>query len=459
MAKFFGTNGIRGVFPENFSLEFVHDMTLSIATYFKKGPILVGYDGRESSPIILKIVCAALNSVGFDCNIAGLVPTPCLEFAVKKLDYSGGIMITASHNPPEYNGIKPCGNDGVEISREDEIIVEDIFLKKEWIKNTSKFGITGIDNRAIDVYVEGITSQINSHIIKSKNLKVVLDLGNGVQAVTAPLFCKLVGCQIFLINEKIDGLFPGRGSEPTPQNLLELSKKVQENNADFGIAFDGDGDRSIFCDNHGDILTGDKSALVLTKFILQKNLNSIIVTCLNSSSSIELVANEFNSKVIRTKVGSVEVSRKMLSTNALIGFEENGGFMYGKHNQVRDGCMTLALMLEFLATSKKTLSEEASDFLPSFTTKDKVVCSKEDHIKIIQLLQNEFPNSNTTDGIKITINSKNWVMIRSSGTESIIRIYGEAENQEKLDSLMIKYIEKVKSVISDNTFKTNLENN
>ncbi|TRZ69647.1 MAG: phosphoglucosamine mutase [Nitrosopumilaceae archaeon] len=456
MAKFFGTNGIRGVFSEDFTLEFVHDMTLAIATYFKNGPILVGYDGRESSQIIAKVVCSTLNYAGLDCNNAGLVPTPCIEYAVKKLGYSGGIMITASHNPPQYNGIKLVAKDGVEISREDELIIEDIFLKKNWIKNPSKWGITEKEDMAINVYVDGIISQIDSQKIESKNLKVVLDLGNGAQAVTAPIFCKSLGCKIFLINEKIDGLFPGRGSEPTPQNLSELSKTVQQNNADLGIAFDGDGDRSIFCDDNGEILTGDKSALVLTKFILQKNPHSLIVTCLNSGSNIELVANEFNSKVIRTKVGSVEVSRKMVSTNALIGFEENGGFMFGKHNQVRDGCMTLALMLEFLATSEKTLSEEISSLPPSFTTKDKIACSQEDSKKLIQSLKEEFQNSDTTDGIKITSNSKNWVMIRPSGTESIIRIYGEAETQQKLDTLMSKYLQKVRSIISDNTFKTNL---
>jgi phosphomannomutase / phosphoglucomutase len=455
VAKFFGTNGIRGVFSEDFTLEFVHDMTLAIATYFTKGPILIGYDGRESSVIIAKVVCSALNYAGLDCNNAGLVPTPCLEYAVKKLGYSGGIMITASHNPSQYNGIKPAAKDGVEISREDELIIEDIFLNKTWIKNPSKWGITGKEDRAIDVYVDGIISQVNSQKIRSKNLKVVLDLGNGAQAVTAPVFCQSLGCKTFLINEKIDGLFPGRGSEPTPQNLSELSKSVLQNNADLGIAFDGDGDRSIFCDNKGEILSGDKSALVLAKFILKKNPNSLVVTCLNSGSNIELVANEFNSQVIRTKVGSVEVSRKMVPTNALIGFEENGGFMYGKHNQVRDGCMTLALMLELLATSGKKLSEETSSLLPSFTTKDKVTCSQENSKKLIQSLKQEFPNSDTTDGIKITTNSKNWVMIRPSGTEPIIRIYGEAESQQKLDDLMSKYIQKVKSIISDNTFKTN----
>ena len=448
MAKFFGTNGIRGVFPDDFNLEFIHDMTLSIGTYFEKGPILIGYDGRDSSPLICKIITSTLNSIGINCNIAGLVPTPCLEYAVKSLGYSGGIMITASHNPPQYNGIKPAGKDGVEISREDELLIEDIYLKKNWLSNPEKWGTTEEETRSIETYLNGIKSHVNSKLIESKSFKVVLDLGNGAQAVSAPDFCKKVNCETILVNETIDGKFPGRGSEPTPQNLSVLSKTVIENQADFGIAFDGDGDRSIFCDNLGNILTGDKSALILIQHILNKNPNSLVVTCLNSGSNTELLAKKYNSKVIRTKVGSVEVSRKMVSTNALIGFEENGGFMFGKHNQVRDGCMSLALMFDFLASTDNSLSDEISKLPFSFTTKDKLKCSPDDVHKVILSLKEEFPNSDVSDGIKITIDSKNWVMIRPSGTEPIIRIYAESESQEKLEALMIEFLQKVKSIIS-----------
>ena len=448
MAKFFGTNGIRGVFSEDFTLEFVHDMTLALGTYFEKGPILIGYDGRESSPIICKIITSTLNSIGIDCKIAGLVPTPCLEYAVKSLGYSGGIMITASHNPPQYNGIKPAAKDGVEISREDELIIEDIYLNKSWITNPEKWGITGEETRTIETYLDGITSHISSKLIESKSFKVVLDLGNGAQAVTAPNFCKKVNCETILVNETIDGMFPGRGSEPTPQNLSVLSKSVIDNKANFGIAFDGDGDRSIFCDNLGNILTGDRSALILIQNILTKNPNSLVVTCLNSGRNTEVLTKKYNSQVIRTKVGSVEVSRKMLSTNALIGFEENGGFMFGKHNQVRDGCMSLALMLDFLATSDNSLSSEISKLPLSFTTKDKLKCSSDDAVKVISSLKEEFPNSDVSDGIKIIIDSKSWVMIRPSGTEPIIRIYTESENEEKLEALMIEFLQKVKSIIS-----------
>lgn len=447
MAKLFGTNGVRGVFDKDFTLEFVHDLTLAVAKYFKSGPILVGCDGRDSSPAVLNVVCSALNYSGLDCNNAGLVPTPCLEYCVKKLGYSGGIMITASHNPPHYNGIKPIASDGVEISREDELIIEDIYFKKDWQKATT-WGVTGSEPNAIETYIDGVISKIDSEKIKKKRFTVVLDTGNGVQAVTAPKFCEKLNCKTIVINEKIDGSFPGRGSEPTPQNLSELSSAVIENNADIGIAFDGDGDRSILCDDKGEILTGDRSALLLVKHILSDNPKSTIVTCLNSGSAIEELAGEFDSKVIRTKVGSVEVSRKMVPTDAIVGFEENGGFMFGLHNQVRDGCMTLGLALDLLAKSEKSISENISMLPLSFTTKDKVECSADDAAKLIDNLKQENPNADTTDGIKIILGPKEWVMIRPSGTEPIIRIYGEAQSQQKLVAIMEQFIQKVKSLVS-----------
>jgi len=444
MGKLFGTNGVRGVFSEDFTLEFVHDLVLAISTYFKEGTILVGYDGRDSSSVISKLVCSTLNFAGLDCHLAGLVPTPCLEFATKTLGYNGGIMITASHNPPEYNGIKPVASDGVEVSREDENVIEEIFFKKNWKQNSSTWGSTKNDDRVVQTYLDGIKSQIDVSKIKSKNLKVVLDLGNGAQSVTAIKLCEQLGCEIITINREIDGSFSGRGPEPTPYNLQELSSTVVKNNAALGIAFDGDGDRSIFCDNKGMLLSGDKSALLLSDYILKKDPNSKVVTCMNSGNSIDEIVTQTNSTVIRTKVGSVEVSRKMIVENALLGFEENGGFMYGKHNQVRDGGIALALFLELLASSNKSMNEELAILPPSFTTKDKISCKTEDMDVIISKLLTEFPNADTTDGIKIIFDKKNWVMVRPSGTEPIIRIYAESDSEKNLEALMKEYTQKIK---------------
>ena len=447
MKKLFGTNGVRGVFSEDFTLEFVNDLVMSLAAYFKQGKILVGYDGRHSSPIVAKIVSSALNYSGLDCYMAGLVPTPCLEYATKKLGYDGGLMITASHNPPQYNGIKPVASDGVEISREDERKIEQIFDEKNWIK-ASTFGKSFEETNVISTYIDGIISLIDIDSIKAKKFKVCLDLGNGAQSVTAKKLCENLGCDVHAINEEINGDFPGRGSEPTPQNLDELSKLVVDTNSNFGIAFDGDGDRSIFCDETGKILTGDSSALLLCDYLLQQYPNSQVVTCLNSGSIIENIVEKTNSRVVRTKVGSVEVSRRMVNDDALVGYEENGGFMFGNHNHVRDGAMTLALMLDLLSKSQLDLSQNIKNLPPSFTTKTKIECSLEKSKIVISELLKEFPDSNTSDGIKIQVDKDNWVMIRPSGTEPIIRIYGESNSQQNLDSLISNFVEKTKSILA-----------
>ncbi len=447
MKKLFGTNGVRGVFSEDFTLEFVNDLVMSLAAYFKQGKILVGYDGRHSSPIVAKVVSSALNYSGLDCYMAGLVPTPCLEYATKKLGYDGGLMITASHNPPQYNGIKPVASDGVEISREDERKIEQIFDEKNWIK-ASTFGKSFEETNVISTYIDGIISLIDIDSIKAKKFKVCLDLGNGAQAVTAKKLCENLDCDVHTINEEINGDFPGRGSEPTPQNLDELSKLVVDTNSNFGIAFDGDGDRSIFCDETGKILTGDSSALLLCDYLLQQHPNSQVVTCLNSGNIIENIVEKTHSHVVRTKVGSVEVSRRMVNDDALVGYEENGGFMFGNHNHVRDGAMTLALMLDLLSKSQLDLSQNIKNLPPSFTTKTKIECSLEKSKIVISELLKEFPDSNTSDGIKIQVDQDNWVMIRPSGTEPIIRIYGESNSQQNLDSLISNFVEKTKSILA-----------
>src|ERR687894_374521 len=172
--RLFGTNGVRGVFGKDFTLDLVVDLSYSLATFFGKGPIVVGYDGRNSSPILSKIVCSVINSAGIDVGNAGLVPTPCLQYAAKRLGYNGGIMITASHNPPEYNGIKPTASDGVEIPREDELKVEDIYYSKRFIKIDGT-GRDFIDYNIVDRYIEAMLSLIDVDRIRQRKFTLVMD--------------------------------------------------------------------------------------------------------------------------------------------------------------------------------------------------------------------------------------------------------------------------------------------
>jgi phosphomannomutase / phosphoglucomutase len=446
--RLFGTNGIRGVYKSDLTQERICDLVLSTAKYFKNGTILIGFDGRHNNKEILDLVSSSLNNAGLDAVIGGLIPTPCLQYATKKLGYQGGIMITASHNPPQYNGLKITAKDGVEIPREDELIIEKTYYEKTWNRDLKKHGETKTANNIIRTYIDGIKSLVDVKKIKSKKIKIVLDLGNGAQSVTAPLLCDELGCDTILINDKVDGSFPGRGPEPMPENLQDLSKKVVEHNADFGVAFDGDGDRSIFCDNKGEILGGDKSALVLARYLLNKHPKSTIVTTVNSTSVIEQIARETNSKVIRTKVGSVDVSREMVLKNALIGFEENGGFMYSKHNAVRDGAMTMAIVIDMLSASVTSFREEIESIPSSYTKKHKYTCSKENAEQLINYLEkNSNASSSKIDGIKINFADNRWIMVRSSGTEPIIRIYVEGNTQKDLDELFLKYCKTIEEFL------------
>jgi phosphomannomutase/phosphoglucomutase len=454
--RLFGTNGVRGIYGRELTLPLVIDLTYSLATYFKTGPIVVGFDGRNSSPILSNIVSAVLNSGGIDVMMAGQIPTPCLQFAAKTKNLRGGIMITASHNPPEYNGIKPCAEDGVEISREDELKVEEIFYNRHFSKidQTNK---TFADQNIVNEYMDKVLSLIDVEKIKSKSFKVVMDLGNGVQTMVAPYLLEKLGCEVFTLNSNIDGDFPGRGPEPTVDNLTSLSNMVRDLHADFGVAYDGDGDRSLFCDEKGIIHPGDKTAAVLVKYLINGKHNGAEIICpLNTTLNVQLVADEGNSNIVYTKVGSVEVSREMIKRNALIGLEENGGFMYGKLNQVRDGAMTTGLVLDMLANFS-TINKSSNPFseiigslkkIAQFKTKFKC-SSKEVANKIVtKCLEHGSPKKiEKLDGAKIWIDDESWIMVRPSGTEPLVRMYGESISQTLLDSKVREYTRIIESVL------------
>lgn len=454
--RLFGTNGVRGIYGRELTLPLVIDLTYSLATYFKTGPIVVGFDGRNSSPILSNIVSAVLNSGGLDVMMAGQIPTPCLQFAAKTKKLRGGIMITASHNPPEYNGIKPCAEDGVEIPREDELKVEEIFYNRQFSKidQTNK---TFADQNIVNEYMDKALSLIDVEKIQSKSFKVVMDLGNGVQTMVAPYLLKKLGCEVFTLNSNIDGDFPGRGPEPTVDNLTSLSNMVRDLHADFGVAYDGDGDRSLFCDEKGIIHPGDKTAAVLVKYLINEKHNGAEIICpLNTTLNVQLVADEGNSNIVYTKVGSVEVSREMIKRNALIGLEENGGFMYGKLNQVRDGAMTTGLVLDMLANfstankSSNPFSEIIGSLKKIAQFKTKFKCSsKEVANKIVtKCLEHGSPKKiEKLDGAKIWIDDESWIMVRPSGTEPLVRMYGESISQTLLDSKVREYTRIIESVL------------
>jgi len=448
--RLFGTNGVRGVYGQELTHDIVIDLSYALGTYFDKGPIIVGYDGRKSSPVLSRLIRATLNSAGLDSANAGLVPTPCLQYAAKRLGYSGGIMITASHNPPQYNGIKPTASDGVEISRKDELKVEDIYYSKRFAKINGT-GRDSVDDNIVSRYIEAALALVDSHRISQRKFTVAMDTGNGVQAIVAPLICKKLGCKVIVINGNMDGEFPARGSEPTPENLDVLAETVRSAKASFGVAYDGDGDRSIFCDDAGAIYMGDKTGALLVRHLLAgKHKGSEVVCPVNTSMVLSKVAEQAGSKIIHTKVGSVEVSREMVRRKCAIGLEENGGFMYGALNEVRDGMMATALALDMLASSSKSFSQRIAELPKTYQYKSKFACSSRRVVDNIvrSCIEHGSPKKvETLDGAKIWIDEDTWIMVRPSGTEPLIRMYGESTDKSLLDSKVDEYRRLIQSKI------------
>ncbi|MCP8323372.1 MAG: phosphoglucosamine mutase [Candidatus Methylarchaceae archaeon HK02M2] len=447
--KYFGTNGIRGVLGVDLTLEFILEMSQAIGTYFDKGLILIGYDGRLSSPLISKAVSAGLMASGLDVALAGLTPTPGLQYSVRNLGYNGGVMITASHNPPQYNGIKVLGSDGVEIPHDHEARIEKIYLDKAYRRADWRgIGAYRSESAVIKTYIEGTINKVDRNIVKKRDLKVVLDLGNSVASLAVPYALSSLGCQVLTINGHIDGNFSGRGPEPTPSTLTGLSNNVKSFGADIGVAYDGDGDRAIFCDEKGIIHWGDVTGTLLVNYLLTKSPGALVVTTVSTSQMVDFVAKKHSSKVLRTRVGSVEVSRAMIDNDALLGLEENGGFFYAPQIPVRDGLMTSVLMLEALSYQSRPFSEIVEELPKFYQRKAKFECPKKIKNKVMKEIKSRSTGKiEEIDGIKLWADKNTWILLRPSGTEPLIRVFGESKDTKKLDGLIEKYSTIVENVI------------
>jgi phosphomannomutase/phosphoglucomutase len=446
--RLFGTNGVRFVPGVTHDLDFVIRLSEAIGTYFGAGEVIIGMDGRKSSVAIANAAVSGLMSSGRDVAEAGLVPTPALQYAAKSLGFKGGVMVTASHNPPQYNGLKVAGPDGVEVPRLDEQRIEKIFFEGSQTKADWKsIGVARQEPSVVKNYITGILSKVNTRMISDRKFTVVMDLGNGAQSVAAPYLVEALGCKLVTLNSVVDGDFPGRGPEPTPSTLKDLSLAVKSVGADLGVAYDGDGDRSMFCDEEGRVLWGDQSGCLIADYLLERTPDATVVTTVSSSQAIEVVAKKRNSKVIRTRVGSVDVSRTILERKALFGFEENGGCIYSPHVPVRDGGMTTALMLECLAARGVAFSRALSFSIPTFyQVKTKVEIDRKKVDAIMKAVERQAKGEvEKVDGVKVWTDGHSWVLVRPSGTEPLVRIFAESDGQEKADALVKKFTKVVKS--------------
>jgi phosphomannomutase/phosphoglucomutase len=449
--KLFGTNGIRGLVNVELTPEMAIKVGACIGTFFGKNKnVLLGYDARTSGPMFARAVISGINAAGCNVYFAGMASTPAIQFATKNHKMDGGVIISASHNPPEYNGIKVIWSDGIETSHEQETEIEDIYFDNvivyaPWDKLGAKRELQGIN----DEYKDAIKKHVDTEKIAAKHFHVVVDAANSVGGIALPILLREIGCKVTTINANIDGTFPGRLPEPRPESLGDLSATVKAIGGDMGVAFDGDADRSIFTDSNGTIYWGDKTFAVVIKQYLLKNPGTKIVTPVSSSTLIKDTVETYKGKLIWTKVGSVTVSQTMKAENADLGGEENGGIFYRPHQAVRDGAMTTALLLNIMADTGKSLAQLVAEQPQYFIEKGKIECPDNKKAILQQKIYEQVKSENvsTIDGVKIWFSDASAILIRPSGTEPVFRLYAEAKNQQKALQLVDDYSARLKKIL------------
>lgn len=453
MNKLFGTDGVRGVVNEFFTPIFAAKLGQAIGSFFgENSRIIVGRDVRVGGLFIKNAVIAGLLSSGvkvYDCDLA---PTPAIQYVTRDDGFDGAVIITASHNPPQYNGVKVIDSDGIEISRDKERIIEEIFTEERFNRiQWNRLHESIYEYRVVnDKYVKAVVEKVDKELIKNRGFKIVVDPANSVSVLTTPRIARELGVKVYTINGDLDPYFSGREPEPTVESLSKTTTIVTSLKADLGVAHDGDGDRAIFIDDKGRILWGDRSACILAKYLLEKHPDSPrrVYTAVSSSTIIEEYLREYGVEVVWLKVGSVDIARAMKERgDALCGFEENGGFMYPKHQFVRDGGMTLALMLELLASWRKKLSELYDDLPRMFSVKTKIPMGRDKAVKVIEVLREKYCNYRQVniDGVKI-IGDDYWFLVRPSGTEPLLRVMIEARSEDRLRKILDEILDIVRGI-------------
>ncbi len=438
-------SGVRGIIGQGLTPGIVVKFAQAFGTYIKGGKVVVGRDSRVSGELLNHAVTSGLMAVGCDILDIGICPTPTTQVAVENLKGSGGIMITASHNPIMWNGLKLIGPDGLFLDAgQGEEILSLVENKSFSFASWENLGVAVRYNRAIEEHIDQILNlhYLNIDKIKKRNFKVVLDCVCGAGSNLVPELLTKLGCLTVKMNCEPTGLFP-RNPEPLPENLTALCERVKKENADIGIAVDPDSDRLALVSEKGEALGEEKTLAIAIKNVLSKKPGPVVI---NASTSLvtEEIARMFGSTVLRTKVGEIHVAKKMREIGAVIGGEGNGGVILSDIHLGRDAPVGIALILQQLTEFAGTLGE-LNESLPQYViTKKKVELGELEPKAALDKIR-EFYASETldfTDGIKI-IRPKSWIHIRASNTEPIIRVIAEAPTAEESEHLCSEVIKQL----------------
>lgn len=412
--------------------------------------LVIGRDARISGQMVSSLVTATLQGLGINVIDLGLSTTPTVEVMVPELNADGGIILTASHNPKQWNALKLLNDKGEFINGQDGAEVLAIAESEDFnyaeVDNLGKYETR---NDGFDIHIQKILDlpMVDADAIKAKKFKVVLDAVNSTGGISLPPLLEQLGCEVIKLYCEPNGHFP-HNPEPLKEHLTDICELVKQENADLGIVVDPDVDRLALIDETGEMF-GEEYTLVAVADYLLKHKKGAVISNLSSSRALRDVAQSHDSEYFASAVGEVNVVTLMKEKNAVIGGEGNGGIIYPDLHYGRDSLVGVALFLTHLAKENKTVSELRATYPAYFMGKKKIELTPEidvDHL--LTLMEKEYQNEeiSTVDGVKIDF-PENWVHLRKSNTEPIIRIYTEAQSQQEADELADRMIEKIKSLI------------
>ncbi len=450
LVKLFGSSGVRGLTNVDLTPLLACKVASAVSTYAKAKKTVVACDTRTSGGMLQDGLVSGLLSSGADVYLAGVVPTPALAYVTRTLGADAGFMLTASHNPPQYNGIKVFRGDSLSYTDADQDAVENNVAKGTYaLADWRSIGKTTPLN-ASKLYMEMVLKAVK---LKRK-WRVIVDPGCGATFQVAPTLLKEMGCKITALNAQPDGYFPARKSEPTSESLKDLASVVKTLGAEIGVAFDGDGDRVAFVDEKGTFVNFDRSLAAFAAYTLKGVGGGIVVTNVEASMCVETMVEKQGGKVIRTKVGDIYVSEAIERSRAVFGGEPCGAWVHPKFHFCPDGPLSAALMLGALEDQDKTLSEFVGSVPEYITRRENVLVKNDQKSKVITKLKSplktafpDYTDFSMVDGVRLALKN-GWLLVRASGTEPFIRLTVEGESlivandiTQKASALILKQIE------------------
>jgi phosphomannomutase len=444
-----GISGIRGIIGETLDPEQIVNLTRAFSTMVGNGNVAVATDTRCSGEMVKRSVLAGLIYSGITPIDTFTLPTPTLEIFVKERKLNGGIIITASHNPEEWNGLKFVDDTGLFLSPFSALNLIDIYYQGSFkVPSENLFPSTQQEKEAFNIHKEKILDIIDVEQIRKKRFKVLADPGGGVGSVFDRQFLEELGCDVHMIHDEIGLRFP-RNPEPTIENLQTTSKYMKNDDFDIGFAQDSDGDRLCILDEKGTAYDGELTlAVALYGYLAKQKKDEIpgkIVVNLSTSRISEYVAQHFGFDVSKSPVGEINVVEQMLKEKAVAGGEGNGGIIIPAVHHCRDSFTGMALVLDLMASSNLKMSHITAGFPKFKMIKSKLPLSMTGGHKIISVLKDQFPDGNTQDGLRVDTDDY-WFHVRSSNTEPVLRIVAEGK-QGQIEQLINNLTSKIKKMV------------